>query len=437
MNKNVIQIFSLCIVTLLLVCQKPVLSQPSQYTFGDLIDKANRLSQTIKIAEEDLKIAKEDKRRALSVLMPRANAIGSGIRYKDPGAQGPDRLTVGIVLNQSFTLNGKELIAYDVTKRSIESSEFSLESVRSDYMLDVSQAYYNILSAQRYVEIAQSDVERLTAHKDAVNEKLNVGNVTKTDLYRAQAELSKSKTELVRAENGVLQAKAVLINLVDIEDDFEMVKENIQGIETYDASLEEIQAFALKNRTEIKAAYKNLEIAQKTVKFTQSDFWPSVSLEAGYKNSDFEYETSGSTVSYDTDDLYISGELVFTLFDGGLRSAQVRQSLSDVKKAEHALELQKKGVILESKTSFLEYRAAKSALINLQDELKSAQENYNAVQMQFKYGMADSIDMMDANTLLVSAQRRISDATYIYYLSVLKILYAKGDLLNFLNIAAK
>jgi len=48
--------------------------------------------------------------------------------------------------------------------------------------------------------------------------------------------------------------------------------------------------------------------------------------------------------------------------------------------------------------------------------------------------MADSIDIMDANTLLVTAQRRISDAEYTYYLSVLKILYTKGDLVQyFLN----
>ena len=52
--------------------------------------------------------------------------------------------------------------------------------------------------------------------------------------------------------------------------------------------------------------------------------------------------------------------------------------------------------------------------------------------MQFKYGMANSIDIMDANTLLVQAERRIADAEYTLYLSVLKILYTKGDLLSYL-----
>ena len=99
----------------------------------------------------------------------------------------------------------------------------------------------------------------------------------------------------------------------------------------------------------------------------------------------------------------------------------------------NALALQEKTIVLDSKISFLDYKTAKSALLNLQDELKFSQENFNAVEMQFKYGMADSIDIMDANTLLVSAQRRILDAKYIYYLSVLKILYTKGDLITFLS----
>ena len=116
------------------------------------------------------------------------------------------------------------------------------------------------------------------------------------------------------------------------------------------------------------------------------------------------------------------------LLTWGLRSAEVRQALADKRKAENALSLQKKQIILEAKVNFLENKAAKSALFNLQDEVKSAQENFDAVQMQFKYGMADSIDIMDANTLLVSAQRRISDAQFIYYFSVLKILYTKNEL---------
>lgn len=408
----------------------------SRYSLQELIQKADKLSETIKIAEDDVEIAVQEKKRALSVLIPRATSFGSITEYKDEDMSAPDTLTLGIKLTQSFTLNGKELIALDVTKRTIESRELSLQSVRSNYLLQVSQAYYNILSAQRSVEIAQSDVKRLTAHRDAVKEKLNVGNVTKTDLYRAEAELSKSRSSLVRAQNGALQYKAALQNLVDIDNEFELEKDPIQGLVQYDATLEDIKTFALNNRHEIKEAQKNLEIAQKTVKFKKSDYWPTISLEAGYKETEVSYDSSPSEVEFDNEDLYFTGELVFTLYDGGLRRAQIRQALADVRKAKNALILQQDKVILDSTAAYLDYQTAISTLDNLQDELKSAQENFNAVQMQFQYGMADSVDMMDANTLLVTAQRSISEAQYTVYLSVLQILYTRGDLITFLTASA-
>ncbi len=429
MNKTQIQI---CLITIfVLFSLTPAYSQTT-YSLYELTKLANIQSETIKIAKDDLYINRQDKARALSVLMPRATSYASIMEYKDESASAPDTTTFGAKLTQSFTLNGKELIAYDVTKKLIKGKEFSLETTRSQYLLQVSKAYYNILSAQRFLEIAQSDVKRLTTYKNSVNEKLNVGNVTKTDLYRAQAELSKSLTDQVIGENRVLQAKAALQNLVRIDDDFDLIKEDIPEIRDYQSSLDDIQTYALKNRTEIKEAKTNVEVAKQTIKFEKSDYWPTVALEAGYRNTDIEYAISSTTVNYDTEERYLQGELVFTLFDGGLRKAEIRQAIAEYRKAQNALKLTEKQVILDSKVSYLDYESAKKVLLNLQDELKSAQETFNAVQMQFQYGMADSLNIMDANTLLVSAQRRILNAKYEYFISVINILYTRGDLNSFL-----
>ena len=414
-----------CILFVFAVNKIPAYCQTA-YSLYDLALLANKQSETIQIAKEDVFIAQQEKRRALSVLIPRATAFGSMTEHKDVEFSTPNTKVIGVKLTQSFTLNGKELIALDVTKKSIIGKEYSLETIRSQYLLQVTQTYFNILSSQKSLEIAQSDIERLTAHKNAVKEKLSVGSVTKQDLFRAKAELSKAMTDEVIADNRVLQSKANLQNLVIIDDDFTLKQDNLKKIENYESILEDIQTQALKNRPEIQEAKTNLEIAQKTIKFQKSDYWPTLSLEAGYRETDTEY--GNLLQDGEIEDTYFTGELVFTLYDGGLRRAEIKQALADLKKTENALSLQKKQIILEAKVNFLENKAAKNTLFNLQDEIKSAQENFNAVQMQFKYGMADSIDIMDANTLLVSAQRRISDAQYLYYLSVLQILYTKGEL---------
>ncbi len=403
------------------------------YSLFDLAELADKHSQTIKIAAEDLYIAQQEEKRAFSVLVPKATVYGSLTERKNEDLSTPDTSTLGGKLTQSFTLNGKELIALNITKESIQSKTFSLDSIRAQYLLAVAQAFYDILSAQRNLEIARADVERLTTYRDSVKERLNVGNVTKTDFYRAEAELSKSLTEQIVSRNNILKSKAALRNLVDVEEPYDLVKDPLNRIENYQDSLDQIQAIALKNRSEIKEAKKNLLIAQKTVAFNKGDYWPTVSLEAGYRETDIEYQTGAAEIEYDTEDLYVSGELSFTLFDGGLRKATVRQALADQRKAKNALELKEKEILLEAKNAFYDYESAKATLLNLNDELKAAQETYSATEMQLQYGMADSIDAVDANSLLVSAQRRISEAQYAYYLAVLRIVYTKGELVQFLS----
>ena len=149
----------------------PAYSQPL-YSLQELCREANKNAETIKIADDDLFIAQQEKNRALSVLIPRATLYGNYLNYKNEDALSPDSKTMGAKLTQSFTLNGRELIAYDVSKKGIEKAEFSKESLRADYLFQVSQSYFQTLNAKRLVEIAQADVERLQTHKNFVQEKL-------------------------------------------------------------------------------------------------------------------------------------------------------------------------------------------------------------------------------------------------------------------------
>jgi len=57
-------------------------------------------------------------------------------------------------------------------------------------MYTVTSTYYDLLKAKKVVDIARQNVERLTKYRDATSTRLRVGEVTKTTLLRAEAELS-------------------------------------------------------------------------------------------------------------------------------------------------------------------------------------------------------------------------------------------------------
>ncbi len=423
---------SLIFTVLMVLIPSVVPAESTHYTLKGLCRKANETAEQIRISEEDVVLAKEDKNRALSVLIPRAVAFGAFTNYRDEDQRNADSTSYGVRLTQSFTLNGKELTAYDISKRTIEQNEYALDSVRSDYLLQVAEAYFGTLSAKRLAEIADADVKRLETHKNSVQEKLNVGSVTKTDLFRAQAELSRSKTDKVVAEHRVLQSKAQIVQLTGVNSGFTISDDDVpKNLDEFTPVFEEIKDRALANRYEIKQAEKALEVATRTVKLRRGDYWPSISVEGGYRETDMtfnEFNNDGS----ESESAYISAEFQFTIYDGGLRRAEIHQAKANERKAEESLSMAKKNVVLQSEVAFLEFNTAKKTLINLHDELRSAEENFTAVSMQFKYGLADSIDMMDANTLLVTAQRRISNAQYEYYQAALRVIHTQGDLLDFI-----
>ncbi|MCP4118384.1 MAG: TolC family protein [Desulfobacteraceae bacterium] len=402
------------------------------YSMVDLCLKALETAEQIKLAENDLVIAMEEKRRALSVLMPRATAFGSYLAFREPDTKNPDQTSRGIRLNQSFTLNGKELIALGITRDGIDRSQWVLTAVKNDYVFQVASTYFQILSRWRALEIAQADVDRLEKHRNAVNERLKVGDVTRTALYRAEAQLSKARTELVRSKNDLSIVRASLQNLVTIQDGFMLLDGGATRFIPFVYSFEALKQDALEKRAEILAAQKALEIARKTVKYKQSAYWPTLDLEGGYSHtrSEFDEPVSGTATTEDTS---IGATLAFTLFDGGLRNADIKQARADERKALHTLESEKKRILLEARQAWLNYETTISVQSTLKDELKSARENFNAVTMQFNYGMADSVDMMDANTLLVTAERQLSDADYSHSVAILAIMLARGDIVSVLT----
>jgi outer membrane protein len=380
-------------------------------------------------AKHNQTIARLERRRALSVLMPRATAFAGTRIYDDPDSNAPDLDTMGIRVNQSFTLNGKELIALDVTEDAMDQAKFNLAGVRNDVAFEVATRFYQILSAQSVEAIAQADVDRLTRHKESVERRLKLGDAIKTALFRANAELSKAQTEHVRATNAVTLARASLKVLVPLEASFTLIEFN--KIMDPPLTLGDLKSQALAGRPEIKAFQRNLDMAIKTIKYERSDRFPTLTLEGTYADARSEFDTPFHGVS-NTRDYSLEAKLDFTLFDGGLITAQVGQALAKKQQAELDLARVKKNILLACEKAWLDFQTATSSLVSLHHELEAATENLDAVSMQFNYGTADSVDMMDANTLFVTAQRRLSDATYTHALSRLEMLYIQGDIYSFL-----
>lgn len=407
----------------------------------DLYRLAIEGSERIKQARENVLIAEKDKQRALSVLIPRFSAYGSYTlsnydQDTDPPFTGdPASLSIednalawGVSLNQSFTLNGKELTALDIANDAIEKSEYDLNTTKETYLFDVANAYFAVLRARKARQIAEESVKRLEKHKEFVQARLELDAVTKTDLFRAESELSDATANLIESKNQYIYSKAALRSLVQLPGDFIVDEPEESLSENQVPDLPSLKETGLAQRPEIKSAKKQQAVSEKNIKLSKGDFWPTLGLEAKYGSQN---DAFGGTYDYDQDTTGYSlgATLTFTLYDGGLRRAEIAQAHARERQARLSISEISKQINLEIEEAYLYVITQKSRLSSLQDKLSYSKQNYLAVSEQYKHGIANSVDMMDANTLLVSAEQGLSDAYFSYKLSQLRLKRSTGSFL--------
>jgi len=168
-------------------------------------------------------------------------------------------------------------------------------------------------------------------------------------------------------------------------------------------------------------------IAEQQVKYARGAFWPTVGLYAVYNAAD----QNPATVSLVRESILAGASLNFPFFEGGLRVAELREAQAKERQARLAYDDLKKNIDVELRGAYLDLETQQGALAFLEDQLVFAQDNYNAVLRQYENGLATSLDVMDANALLLSAERNAAEALYGWRLAYLKVRKSSGTLLTF------
>lgn len=447
MKKELVLIFIVCLLLAII----PSSSYSEEYSLDDLYKIALERIETVKISEEDLYIAARQKDKAKAVLFPTLSAFAGHTRYSreihsDTAVLQPDYANEwGVRLDQSVSLSGKEFTAFRIAKEGIEKSRHDLDAVREDYLLTVASSYYSLLKSKKAREITAANVERLTKHRNASETRLKVGEATKTVLLRAEAELAGAQSESIKADNSMRLAKTVLARTAGIPGAIE-IKEQQPGKDLVTREHELLDSLigdcrlsttdclkqkAFSERADIKTVTVQKQIAEDEVKYTKGSYWPDFSVEGVY----LRQENSPSTASGLNERMYGALKLNFPFFEGGLRVAEVNESKAKARQADLGLTDLKQSVGVEVEDAYLNLLTISAVIDRLQAESEYAADNYNSVTKQFQYGLANSIDVIDANTLLVTSERELANAGYDYELAVLKLRRATGTLLKTVAVA--
>jgi outer membrane protein len=404
-----------------------------EYTLGEVYQEALKHSEIIKVARENLYVSQLGKDKARSLLVPRVTAFGTYNRFSERKSTDtgimiqPDETgNWGVRADQSFSLSARELDAFKIAGRFITKSEYDLETIKEDFVLAVASSYFNVLKAQKALDIAAANLSRLVQYRDSVEKRVKVGELTRTSLLRAEGELSGARSDYLKAENAMKLSRAALIRLTGVEESFTL-NESL-SVRDEDKSVEEMRNVALQSRSDLKSYDIQVEIAEEQIKYARGAFWPNVNLFAVYQGMD----QNPAVPTLNRESALAGVALNFPFFEGGLRIAELKEAEARKRQSRLLYDDLKKDVDIELKSAYLDLQTQKGVLSFLEAQLEFAHDNYKAVLRQFENGLATSLDVLDANTLMVSAERNLSEASYDYQFACLKVKKSEGTLLQFI-----
>ena len=189
-------------------------------------------------------------------------------------------------------------------------------------------------------------------------------------------------------------------------------------------SLEEYIAKAVEGRRDLRQAALSERSATEGVKYARGSFYPSLKLDGSYSVREQDPETT----FFQADSAYATVTLTFPIFEGFLRKAELDEASSKLREAELEKLALRRDIEVEVRDAYNNLEYFKAVIKSLEKRLSFAEEDYTMVFEQFKYGLATTVDVIDADANLISAQSSLMNARYDSELAILNLKYTTGTL---------
>ena len=425
--------------------------QSKKWTLEECVRYAIENNISIKQTELDTKNADIDRKSAIGNFLPSLNASAShswniGLNQD---------ITTGLLQNQTtqFTSAGAN-VGVDIYKGlqnqnrlrranlSIVATKYQLLKMQEDVALNVANAFLQVLFNKENLKVQQEQLAINQKQLVRSQELVNAGTIPRGDLLDVKATVASDGQRIVAAENTLLISKLSLAQLLQLKE-----FENFDVIDDTNAKDENnilaqspaaIYDKAKEERTELKIAKANLEVAMKDVAIAKGAYQPT--LQGFYSfNSRVSYadvplfdSTTGQIIGTQSPPSFFNqfsdnkghsfgAQLSIPIFNGFSARNNVERSKVSLERSKIAVEQQDLDLQRNVFTAFSDAKGALNAHESSVVALEARQGAYDYAKEKYAVGLMNSFDFNQSQTLLTNAQSEVIRTKYDYIFKI-KIL---------------
>ena len=390
--------------------------------FGENLTQLIELSKNNKMIDSskiNLDSTRDSYESVKNSYMPKFN-VAAGYSNNSYEAMGypENALSVQGSVNYILYDGGKKGNTYDSYESSIKSESESLENLKNQIAIQVTNYYYNYLSYVAQKEVKLQEIEQLEAQYSRLKKFLDAGTVTDDEVQKIISNIQTAKVALHEIE----------LNIETINHNLEYVIGQSVNIES-GSTITEYASNENKLRADLKAIEYQLESLKATARATKSGKLPKVSLNNTYSHNELEYNNS----TYATDDYnknLASVNLSWDIFDFDTTNKAYEAAFKKYLSLKSQFDYEKNKANVDLKLANRAYEIGKLKIESAQAGLNAANSAYKTIKAKYEAGLIDNVSYLAALTDKYSAQSSLKVALNDLELKKANIIYYSGEKLE-------
>lgn len=315
---------------------------------------------------------------------------------------------------------------YKQVKTSVELSEVNLRLQKQQHILQVAEAYFNVLRQQSLTTAYLQEEQALSEQLRMMNAKLKEGLVARSEVSEANAQYQSAQANRISTQVQLVLAQEQLAQLIGpYQENLAVLRNDFQFQKPIPSDMQSWTDLAQSQNLNILQARLQKRYSEDAKRVEQAALYPQVEAVGTYG---YLKQTPETIMSSNGDFDQIGVEVNWNLFSGGRTQKSIRQAGVNVQKSAAQLDAAIRKANTDVKQSFMQVETDQAKLNARKAAMESSEIVSQASRAQYQEGLKTMVDVLLAQRNAFSAKTDYLNAKYDYLLHVLQLQASVGQL---------
>jgi outer membrane protein TolC len=413
----------------------PATNEVLRLTLSEAINRALLYNLGAIESDENTRAARGQRLLALSSLLPQASAgvnenvaevnftaLGLGA-IKIPGipaVAGPFSYSTASASLSQTLFSYESIQRFRSARTAEQAAGLSYRDTLDVITLTVGNAYLQVIEARSRIEAEEAQVQNAKALSDQAVDEFQAGTSPRIDVTRTEVQLHTEQYNLSVARNNFAVAKLSLGRAIGLPlgQAFE-IADLLPYADINPPTVEDALKMAYNSRSDFRSALNSAKSAEQALSAAKGQRYPVVAVNGDYGDQGPRFSQSHGIFSF-------QAGINVPIFTGGRIKGDITQAEAAVRQRKAEAENVRGQIDYDVRTAFLNLNAAKEQVDVAHQNVDLANDNVARSKERFAAGVTDSVEVVQSEQSLASANDQYITSLYSHNLAKLALARALG-----------